>query len=57
MRKEAIAEYGNVSETTWQRAKGWAILFGVVLSDMGLIDNPRHAMMGEKILRCVSEDG
>ncbi len=55
-RKQAIAEYGNVSEATWQRARGWAILFGVVLLDTGLIDNPRHAVLGEKILINVSEE-
>lgn len=56
-RQKAIAEYGNISDATWQRARGWAILFGVVLLDTGLIDNPRHAVLGEKILRCVSEEG
>ena len=54
-RKQAIAEYGNVSEATWQRVQGWAILFGVVLLDTGLIDNPRHAVLGERILRNLFE--
>ena len=27
-RQQALAEYGNVSDATLQRAKGWAILFG-----------------------------
>lgn len=52
----AIAEYGPISEATVQRAKGWAILFGVVLLDTGLMDNPRHAAIGEKILHHVAED-
>ncbi|MFH7029495.1 MAG: hypothetical protein ACHBN1_29940 [Heteroscytonema crispum UTEX LB 1556] len=52
-----MAEYGNISEATLQRAKGWAILFGVLLLDTGLIDNPRHAVIGERILRRVAEDG
>ncbi len=56
-RQQAIAEYGNVSDATLQRAKGWAILFGVMLLDTGLIDHPRHATMGEKTLRRVLEDG
>ena len=55
-RQQAIAEYGNVSDATLQRTKGWAILFGVVLLDTGLVDHPRHAVMGERILRRVSED-
>ncbi len=56
-RKQAIAEYGYISKARWQRARGWAILFGVVLLDTGLIDNPRYAVLGEKILINVSEDG
>jgi aminoglycoside phosphotransferase (APT) family kinase protein len=55
VRQQAIAEYGNVSDATLQRALGWAILFGVVLLDTGLVDNPRHAVMGERTLRRVSE--
>ncbi len=55
-RRRAIAEYANVSEATLQRAKGWAVLFGVVLLDTGLVDHPRHAIMGERTLRRVAED-
>jgi aminoglycoside phosphotransferase (APT) family kinase protein len=54
-REQAISEYA-VSEATLQRALGWAILFGVVLLDTGLVDHPRHAAMGERTLRRVSED-
>jgi aminoglycoside phosphotransferase (APT) family kinase protein len=54
-RQQAIAEYGNISEATLHRAKGWAILFGVVLLDTGIIDNPSHALIGERILHCVEE--
>jgi aminoglycoside phosphotransferase (APT) family kinase protein len=55
-RQRAITEYGNISEATLQRARGWAILFGVVLLDTGLVDNPRHAVMGERTLHRVAED-
>jgi aminoglycoside phosphotransferase (APT) family kinase protein len=55
-RQQAIAAYVTISEATLQRAKGWAVLFGVVLLDTGLVDNPRHAMMGAKTLRRVVED-
>jgi aminoglycoside phosphotransferase (APT) family kinase protein len=54
-RRSAIAEYA-VSEATLQRAKGWAVLFGVILLDTGLVDHPRHAVMGERTLRRVAED-
>ena len=54
LRQQAIDVYGEVSEATLARAKGWAILFGVVLLDSGLVDHPRHAAIGQKILQCVS---
>ena len=47
-------------ETAWralatlQRAKGWAVLFGVILLETGLHDNPRNAVIGERTLRCVA---
>jgi aminoglycoside phosphotransferase (APT) family kinase protein len=54
-RQEALAAYANLSEATLQRAKGWAVLFGVVLLDTGLSDNPRNAALGERILRGVPD--
>ena len=48
--REALAEYGEVSAATYRRAKGWAVLLGVVMLDTGLIDNPRNAALGERIL-------
>ncbi|MGL5833467.1 MAG: aminoglycoside phosphotransferase family protein [Waterburya sp.] len=57
IRQQAIAEYQNISHATLQRAKGWAILFGTVLLDTGLVDNPQHAVIGERILRHVHQDG
>lgn len=55
LRQFAIETYGNVSEATLARAKGWAILFGVVLLDSGLVDQPQHAALGQKILQCVAQ--
>jgi aminoglycoside phosphotransferase (APT) family kinase protein len=55
-RQQAIAAY-NTTAATLDRAQGWAILFGVVLLDTGLVDNPQHAVMGENTLRRVVEDG
>lgn len=55
-RQDAIATYATISEATLQRAKGWAVFFGIVLLDTGLVDNPRNAVMGENILRRVIED-
>jgi len=55
-RLRALAAYGEVSTATLLKAKGWAILFGVVLLDTGLIDHPRHRAMGERILNQVAQD-
>lgn len=51
--REAIK---SVTQATWIRAKGRAIFFGLFLLDSGLIDNPRHAKMGERTLRRILED-
>jgi hypothetical protein len=52
--RKALAEYGNVSEATIKRAKGWAIAFGVMLLETGLVDNARNAAIAERTLRRVA---
>jgi aminoglycoside phosphotransferase (APT) family kinase protein len=54
LREQVIDAYGEVSQETLARARGWAILFGVVLLDSGLVDHPQHATIGQKILQCVA---
>lgn len=54
-RQDALAAYANLSEATLQRAQGWAVLFGVMLLETGLNDHPRHAAIGERILRHLAE--
>jgi aminoglycoside phosphotransferase (APT) family kinase protein len=54
-RQAALKAYGSISEATLQRAKGWAILFGVVMLETGLSDNPRNAEIGTHTLRRVLE--
>ncbi|MCT7953458.1 aminoglycoside phosphotransferase family protein [Ancylothrix sp. C2] len=54
-RQKVALEY-NASKLTLQRAKGWAIYFGVLLLGMGLIDNPQYATIGQKILQRIGED-
>ena len=51
--RDALATYGEVSEATLQRAKAWAVFFGVMFLDTGLTDNPPNAELGERILRRV----
>jgi aminoglycoside phosphotransferase (APT) family kinase protein len=53
--QEGLAAYADLSEATVQRAKGWAVLFGVMMLDTGLIDNPRNAVIGERTLCRVAE--
>ncbi len=55
-REAARAACGGASEATWARAKGWAVLFGVMLLDSGLVNHPRHAAMGAATLRRVAAD-
>ncbi|BBC27192.1 aminoglycoside phosphotransferase family protein [Pseudanabaena sp. ABRG5-3] len=54
--QQAIATYANISEATLQRAKGWAIAFGVMLLDLGLTNDPRYTVMGKRALQRVAED-
>lgn len=54
-RAEAIRAVGPLSDATLERAKGWAISFGVLLLDSGLVDNERHAEMGRRTLTRILE--
>lgn len=54
-RARALISSGSVTQATYLRAKGWAVRFGVILLDSGLVDHPRHAAMGEKTLRRLIE--
>ena len=53
--RDAAQRALDVSDTTWIRAKGWAVALGVMLLDSGLRDHPRHAAMGESTLRRITE--
>ncbi|MEE8243416.1 MAG: aminoglycoside phosphotransferase family protein [Pseudomonadales bacterium] len=54
-RASALSQYGADAATV-KRAIGWAVLFGAVLLDSGLVDNPRHAAIGKTTLERVTED-
>ena len=54
-RQAALRTYGPLSSATLLRARGWAILFGVMLLDSGLVDNPLNAAIGERTLRHAAE--
>lgn len=55
-RQRALLEYGAEADTIL-RAKGWAVLFAVMLLDSGIQDHPRHAAIGYSTLRRLEEDG
>jgi aminoglycoside phosphotransferase (APT) family kinase protein len=48
--RQAVAAYGPLSPATLRRARGWAVFFGVVLIDTGLVDDPRFAAIGRRTL-------
>jgi aminoglycoside phosphotransferase (APT) family kinase protein len=50
-RAKAQRAYGSAGGSLWLRARGWAVLFGVMLLDTGLAGNARNAAMGEQVLR------
>jgi aminoglycoside phosphotransferase (APT) family kinase protein len=54
-RNEALGLYGT-SEAERARAMGWAVLFGAVLLDTGLVDNTQNASIGEVTLARVAVD-
>jgi hypothetical protein len=47
-RQRAMTACHSVSAATWGRARSWAVLYGVMLLDAGLVDDPRIAAIAEK---------
>jgi aminoglycoside phosphotransferase (APT) family kinase protein len=54
-RKRAIAALPSVSQATWRRARGWAVLYGVMLLDAGLADDPRMAAVARATFKRLEE--
>ena len=54
--RQRVLEVYQPDQPTLDRARGWAIMFGVILLDSGLINSPRHAAMGRDMLQRVSAD-
>nr|WP_321440124.1 aminoglycoside phosphotransferase family protein [uncultured Hyphomonas sp.] len=54
-RRAAIDTYG-MSDATLARARGWAVMYGVLLLETGRRDHPAHAKMGADTLRRLTED-
>ena len=53
-RQAAFTAYGGLSGATLLRARGWALLFGVMLLDSGLVDNSRNVAIGARTLQRVT---
>jgi aminoglycoside phosphotransferase (APT) family kinase protein len=49
-RRRAIAACRTVSDATWRRARGWALLFAVILLSSGLVDDARMAAIAERTI-------
>lgn len=49
--RERIIDLYQPDAATLERARGWAFLFGVVLLDSGLINNPRTTASGRQMLK------
>ena len=54
-RAATLAAYGAVSAATLCRARGWAAYFGVMHYASGLENAPRHARIGARIVRDLSD--
>jgi aminoglycoside phosphotransferase (APT) family kinase protein len=55
-RAAALEAYGAISAATLARARGWAVMFGMMLADIGLHDDARMGVMGARTLSRL-EDG
>ncbi len=49
-RRRAMAACRSVSEATWRRARGWALLFAVILLSAGLVDDARMTAIAARTM-------
>jgi aminoglycoside phosphotransferase (APT) family kinase protein len=49
-RRRAMAGCPSVSAATWRRARGWALLYSVILLNSGLVDDARMVAIAERTL-------
>jgi aminoglycoside phosphotransferase (APT) family kinase protein len=49
-RRRSVAACRSVSDATWRRARGWALLFVVILLSSGLVDDPRMVAIAERTI-------
>ena len=49
-RRRAIAACRSVSDATWRRARGWALLMAVILLSSGMVDDARMVAIAERTI-------
>ena len=49
-RRRAIAACRSVSDASWRRARGWALLLAVILLSSGLVDDARMVAIAERTI-------
>jgi aminoglycoside phosphotransferase (APT) family kinase protein len=54
--RRTVLERYAPDQATFDRARGWAMMFATVLLDSGLINSPRHSVMGRDTFRRLVED-
>lgn len=54
--RQQLLEIYQPDSAAITRAMAWAVSFGVVLTETGLVNNPRHASQGQRILARLEED-
>lgn len=54
--RAAVLERYEPNPPLLRRARGWAVSFGALLLDTGLVDHPRHAARGAATLRRLAAD-
>jgi aminoglycoside phosphotransferase (APT) family kinase protein len=54
-RKRAMMACRSVSDATWRRARGWALLFAVILLSSGLVDDARMVAIAERTINRLRE--
>ena len=54
--RQSILQAYRPDTALLDRARGWAFVFGVILTDSGNVNSPRHAAAGRRILERLEAD-
>jgi hypothetical protein len=56
VRAAALRAYGQVSDTTRDRARDWAVLFALMLIEAGRVDDARLMAIGRRALAALDDE-